>query len=130
MIIKKRSNFYPNGEIIDYRLPQTFQKTQTKSACGNCYLFSNRRNYCGKHNAPAVKENYICHLWRQRHFLRWILLSLLCFTSLRLERSNSTHSKSMSLAIVGFTIMLKLQKRKNVSYSQIICTMNMTANKS
>jgi len=70
MIIKKRSNFYPNGEIIDYRLPQTFQKTQTKSACSNCAWYSNRRLYCGKHNAPAVKENYICHLWRQRHFLR------------------------------------------------------------
>lgn len=70
MIIKKRSNFYPNGEIIDYRLPQTFQKTQTRSACGNCYLYSNRRNYCGKWNAPAVKENYICHAWRLRQFNR------------------------------------------------------------
>ena len=126
----KRPNFYPNGEIIDYRLPQTFQKTQTRSACGNCYLYSNRRSYCGKWNAPAVKENYICHAWRLRQFNRWILLSLLCSISLRLETSNSTHSKSMSLAIVGFTIMLKQQKRKNVSYSQIICTMNMTANKS
>tara|TARA_R100001440_G_scaffold32152_1_gene50720 strand:+ start:528 stop:737 length:210 start_codon:yes stop_codon:yes gene_type:complete len=69
-MIKKRSNFYPSGEIIDYKLPQSFQKTTSKAACGNCYLFSNRRNYCGKWNALAVKDNYICHAWRLRQFQR------------------------------------------------------------
>jgi len=29
-MIKKRSNFYPSGEIIDYKLPQSFQKTTSK----------------------------------------------------------------------------------------------------
>ena len=56
-MIKKRSNFYPSGEIIDYKLPQSFQKTTSKAACGNCYLFSNRRNYCGKFNAFGIKDN-------------------------------------------------------------------------
>jgi hypothetical protein len=36
---QKRSNFYPNGEIIDYSLPQSFQLSKTKEACGNCGLF-------------------------------------------------------------------------------------------
>ena len=29
-MIKKRSNFYPSGEIIDYKLPQSFQKQHQK----------------------------------------------------------------------------------------------------
>jgi hypothetical protein len=36
----KRSNFYPNGEVIDYSLPQSFRKSLTKEACGNCGLYS------------------------------------------------------------------------------------------
>jgi hypothetical protein len=36
----KRSNFYPNGEIIDFFLPQSFRKSLTKEACGNCGLYS------------------------------------------------------------------------------------------
>ena len=27
---QKRSNFYPNGEVIDYSLPQSFKKSLTK----------------------------------------------------------------------------------------------------
>jgi hypothetical protein len=38
----KRSNFYPNGEIIDYSLPQSFQKSLKAEACGNCGLYSNK----------------------------------------------------------------------------------------
>jgi len=56
-MIKKRSNFYPSGEIIDYKLPQSFQKTTSKADCG-------------KWNALAVKDNYICHSWRLRQFKR------------------------------------------------------------
>jgi len=67
---KKRSNFYPNGEIIDYKLPQSFSKTKGKNACGNCGLYSNRRQYCGKWDSKFVKDNYICHAWRKRYFLR------------------------------------------------------------
>lgn len=66
----KRSMFYPNGEIIHYTLPNSYQKTKSKHACGNCGLYSNRRQYCGKWNAPAVKEDYICHAWRLRFFAR------------------------------------------------------------
>jgi hypothetical protein len=38
----KRSNFYPNGEIIDFFLPQSFRKSLTKEACGNCGLYIRR----------------------------------------------------------------------------------------
>lgn len=67
---EKRSNFYPNGEIIDFSLPQSFQLSKTKEACGNCGLYSNRRSYCGRFNAKAVKDNYICNEWRKRFFQR------------------------------------------------------------
>ena len=66
----KRSNFYPNGEIIDYSLPQSFKKSLTKEACGNCGLYSNKRSFCGRWGSKAVKDNYICHEWRQRFFKR------------------------------------------------------------
>ena len=42
---QKRSNFYPNGEIIDYSLPQSFQKSLKAEACGNCGLYSNKRSF-------------------------------------------------------------------------------------
>ena len=29
----KRSNFYPNGEMIDFRLPQDFRKSVGAKAC-------------------------------------------------------------------------------------------------
>jgi hypothetical protein len=51
----KRSNFYPNGEIIDYSLPQSFKKSLTKEACGNCGLYSNRRSFCGRWGAKVLK---------------------------------------------------------------------------
>ena len=66
----KRSNFYPNGEIIDYSLPQSFKKSLTKEACGNCGLYSNRRSFCGRYGAKFVKDNYICNSWRKRFFQR------------------------------------------------------------
>lgn len=68
--MNKRSNFYPNGEIIDYKLPQSFHLSKTKQACGNCGLYSNRRSYCGKWDSKFVKDTYTCHQWRKRFFLR------------------------------------------------------------
>jgi len=67
---KKRSNFYPNGEIIDYSLPQSFELSKTKEACGNCGLYSNRRSVCGRWGSKAVKDTYVCHEWRKRFFKR------------------------------------------------------------
>jgi len=67
---KKRSNFYPNGEIIDYSLPQSFELSKTKEACGNCGLYSNRRSFCGRFGSKAVKDTYVCKEWRVRFFKR------------------------------------------------------------
>lgn len=67
---QKRSNFYPNGEIIDYSLPQSFQLAKSKEACGNCGLYSNRRSFCGRWGSKGVKDTYVCHEWRKRHFKR------------------------------------------------------------
>lgn len=69
-MLLKRSNFYPNGEVIDYSLPQSFQISKKKEACGNCGLYSNRRLFCGRWSAKFVKENYICHDYRKRFFKR------------------------------------------------------------
>ena len=70
MDLIKRSNFYPNGEVIDYSLPQSFKKSLKKEACGNCGLYSNRRSFCGRWGSKAVKDTYICHEWRKRFFQR------------------------------------------------------------
>ena len=66
----KRSNFYSNGEMIDFRLPQDFRKSVGKEACGNCGMFSNRRSFCNVYKAFHVKDIYVCNKWRQRHFKR------------------------------------------------------------
>jgi len=66
----KRSNFYPNGEIIDYSLPQSFRKSLSKESCGSCGLFSERRSFCGRWGAKGVKDTYVCHEWRKRFFKR------------------------------------------------------------
>ena len=66
----KRQMFYSNGEMIDYRLPQTFQQSKNKSACGNCGLYSNRHGFCGVYRTKGVKDTYVCNKWRQRHFKR------------------------------------------------------------
>ena len=66
----KRSNFYGNGEIIPYQMPQDFRPAQGREACGNCGMYSNRRSFCGVFQAPGVKDNYICGKWRERHFIR------------------------------------------------------------
>ena len=66
----KRPNFYPNGEVIDYSLPQSFRKSLSKEACGSCGLFSERRSFCGRWGAKAVKDTYTCHDWRPRFFKR------------------------------------------------------------
>jgi len=60
----------PNGEIIDYSLPQSFKKSLNKEACGNCGLYSNRRSFCGRWGSKAVKDTYVCHEWRKRFFNR------------------------------------------------------------
>ena len=52
----KRQAFYSNGEMIDYRLPNSFVKSTTKQACGNCAMFSNRRGFCGIFKAFGVKD--------------------------------------------------------------------------
>ena len=56
MDIIKRPNFYPNGEVIDYSLPQSFHKSLNKQACGNCGLYSNRRSFCGRWGSKFVKD--------------------------------------------------------------------------
>ena len=66
----KRSNFYSNGEMIDFRLPQDFRKSQGRAACGNCGMYSNRRSFCNIHKAFHVKDVYVCNQWRERHFQR------------------------------------------------------------
>ena len=66
----KRSNFYENGEIIDYSLPQSFRKSLTKEVCATCGLYSNKRSFCGRWGSKAVKDNYVCDEWRQRFFKR------------------------------------------------------------
>ena len=38
--MNKRSNFYANGEIIDFRLPQDYRPSTGRGSCGNCGLFS------------------------------------------------------------------------------------------
>ena len=67
---QKRSNFYSNGEIIDYSLPQSFELSKTKEACGNCGLYSNKRSFCGRWGSKGVKDTYTCHDWRKRFFKR------------------------------------------------------------
>ena len=32
----KDQNFYSNGEMIDFRLPQDFRPSQGRGSCGNC----------------------------------------------------------------------------------------------
>ena len=66
----KRSNFYSNGEMIDFRLTQDFRKSQGREACGNCGMYSNRRSFCNIHKAFHVKDVYVCNQWRERHFQR------------------------------------------------------------
>ena len=66
----KRQMFYSNGEMIEYRLPQTFQQSKNKSACGNCAWFSNRRGFCNIFKAFGVRDNYVCDKWRLRYFKR------------------------------------------------------------
>ena len=58
------------SEFYVARFKETFKKSLTKEACGNCGLYSNRRSFCGRFGAKAVKDNYICHEWRKRFFQR------------------------------------------------------------
>tara|TARA_Y100001973_G_scaffold32147_1_gene48522 strand:- start:335 stop:544 length:210 start_codon:yes stop_codon:yes gene_type:complete len=69
-MIQKRNNFYPNGEIIDFRLPQHFRKSQGKGSCGNCGQYSNKRAFCNIYKSFGVKDVYVCNQWRPRHFVR------------------------------------------------------------
>ena len=66
----KRQAFYSNGEMIDYRLPNSFVKSTTKQACGNCGMYSLLRNFCGVYRTKGVKDNFVCNKWRKRHFKR------------------------------------------------------------
>jgi len=68
--MNKRSTFYPDGKMIPIRMPNHFEKSTTKSACGNCGMYSNRRSFCGVWKTDQVKDNYICLSWRERFFLR------------------------------------------------------------
>ena len=68
--MQKRPNFYGDGTFIPYQMPNDFQKSTKKEACGNCGLYSNRRQFCGKFTTVGVKDNYICNQWRQRYFKR------------------------------------------------------------
>ena len=66
----KRSNFYPNGEMIDFRLPQDFRKSVGAEACGNCGQYSNKRSFCNIYKSFRVKDIYVCNQWRRRFFNR------------------------------------------------------------
>ena len=66
--MNKRSNFYPNGEIIDFRLPQDFRPSSGRGSCGNCGQYSNKRSFCNIYKSFGVKDVYVCNQWRQRHF--------------------------------------------------------------
>ena len=56
--------------MIPYRMPDHFKKSTTKSACGNCGMYSNKRSFCGIWKTDQVKDNYTCNKWRQRIFKR------------------------------------------------------------
>ena len=67
----KRSNFYPNGEMIPYQMPQDFRPSQGRGSCGNCGMFSHRGGgFCGVWRSRGVKDTYVCNKWRERHFKR------------------------------------------------------------
>tara|TARA_R110000796_G_scaffold46700_1_gene112938 strand:- start:1014 stop:1220 length:207 start_codon:yes stop_codon:yes gene_type:complete len=66
----KRNIFYPDGTMIPIRMPDHFEKSTSKSACGNCGMYSNRRSFCGIYKTAGVKDTYICWKWRERHFKR------------------------------------------------------------
>ena len=66
----KRSNFYPNGEMIDFRLPQDFRKSVGAEASGNCGQYSNKRSCCNVFKSFGVKDIYVCNQWRRRFFNR------------------------------------------------------------
>ena len=68
--MNKRSNFYPNGEMIDFRLPQDFRPSKGRGSCGDCGQYSNRRSFCNIYKAFGVKDVYVCNQWRPRHFKR------------------------------------------------------------
>ena len=69
--MNKRSNFYPNGEIIDFRLPQDFRQSQRgQGSCGSCGQYSNKRSFCNIYKSFGVKDVYVCNKWRPRHFVR------------------------------------------------------------
>ena len=66
----KRSNFYPNGEMIDFRLPQDFRMSVGAEACGNCGQYSNKRSFCNNYKSFGVNDIYVCNQWRRRFFNR------------------------------------------------------------
>ena len=68
--MNKRSNFYPNGEIIDFRLPQDFRLSPGRGSCGNCGQYSNKHAFCNIYKSFHVKDVYVCNKWRPRYFKR------------------------------------------------------------
>ena len=52
--MNKRSNFYPNGEIIDFRIPQDFRPSSGRGSCGNCGQYSNKHAFCNVYK--SLKE--------------------------------------------------------------------------
>ena len=68
--MNKRSNFYTNGEMIDFRLPQDFRPSQGRGSCGNCGLFSQKFMFCGLYRTKGVRDTYVFNKWRTRHFKR------------------------------------------------------------
>ena len=55
----KRSNFYPNGEMIDFRLPQDFRPSTGRGSCGNCGQYSNKRSFCNIYKSFGVKDIFV-----------------------------------------------------------------------
>ena len=68
--MNKRSNFYANGEIIDFRLPQDFRPSKGRCSWGDYGQYSIRRPFCNIYKAFGVKDIYVCNQWRPRHFRR------------------------------------------------------------
>ena len=54
----KLSNFYSNGEMIDFRLPQDFRPSSARGSCGNCGQFSNKRSFFNIYKIFFVKDVY------------------------------------------------------------------------
>ena len=62
---QKRNNFYPNGKMIDFRLPQDFRQSQGRGgSCRNCGQYSNKRSFCNIYKSFGAKDVTLVIKWR------------------------------------------------------------------